>query len=142
MRDLLRSGRIFDDTYRPMTNWFNSDHPLRVGEDGSNWMPPVDIRVADNEYVIELEVPGFRSDDVDVEVHEGVLTIHGERTSVNEVKEEGFLRQERRQGQFMRRFSLPEGATGENIKANVQDGLLTLIVPQAEPIVAKKIEVS
>jgi HSP20 family protein len=142
MNDLIKPFDLFDDFHRPMSSWLGREFPFRFGADSDVWMPPVDIRQGDNEYVIEIEVPGFQPDDVDVEVHEGVLTIKGERSSESESNEEGVIRRERRRGRFIRRFSLPNSAPTDEIDANVKDGVLTVTVPQAVPASTTKIDVT
>ena len=142
MSDLIRPFDLFDDFHRPLGSWLGRDLPFRGTTGSDAWLPPIDIRQADGEFIIEVEVPGFTADQVDVEVHDGVLSIRGERSTDSETEEEGVIRRERRRGQFLRRFTLPGGASADEIAANVKDGVLTVKIPQVSQADVKRVEVS
>lgn len=106
----------------------------------SDWLPPVDITETDKDYRIDVEIPGFAAGDVDVSVHEGVLTVTGERNA--ESRTEGKRhRVERRWGSFARSFRLPEHADEDRIEARSRDGVLHLVVPKKDQPGARNIEV-
>lgn len=107
----------------------------------SDWSPAVDIKETPEAFSIEAELPGMDKKDVKVTVHDGVLTIEGERKHEEESKEKKLHRIERFYGSFMRRFTLPENVDENSVKANFKDGLLTLTVQKAEPKTPKAIEV-
>ena len=90
--------------------------PLRgFGEEAmtvSEWTPLVDIAEDDKEYLIKVELPEVKKEDVKVTVEGGVLTITGERKFEKEEKGKKYHRLERAYGSFMRSFTLPEGAAG------------------------------
>ncbi|MHA7853897.1 Hsp20/alpha crystallin family protein [Marinobacter shengliensis] len=92
-------------------------------------------------FTVEAELPGMNRDDVKVTVHDGVLTIQGERKSEEETKDKKLHRIERFYGSFMRRFTLPDNVDENSVKANFKDGLLTLTIQKAEPKEPKAIEV-
>ena len=105
-------------------------------------MPPVDIRREENAFVIELEIPGFSPDEIDVEAHDNVLTIQGERNEeTTDDSKDDYIRRERRYGKFVRRFSLPPGAANDDIGAQVKDGVLHIRVPNGTTDTPKKIAV-
>ena len=81
-----------------------------------------------------MDVPGFMSKDIHVEAHDGILSIEGERSKRKDSDDENLVRRERYYGRFSRRFSLPDGASTENITAAVKDGVLTLTVPHATEV--------
>lgn len=91
--------------------------------------PAVDVAENDDEYVITAELPGAKRDDVTVEVHEGVLTLRGEKKSEREEKKDQARYVER---SFSRSFTLPSNADGEKLAASFQDGVLTLRIPKRE----------
>ncbi len=93
------------------------------------WMPAVDIEEKDGEYRLKADLPGLKKDDIHVELHDGCLTLRGERKSEHEDKQEGYSRYERTYGSFERRFRVPEGVTEKDIKARYHDGVLELSVP-------------
>jgi HSP20 family protein len=91
--------------------------------------PAMDAFRTDKGTVIRLDVPGFRPDDVQVSVHEGVLTLSGSRSSESETEEGNWLRRERASSNFERRVTLPKGVDIEAISASVNDGVLEVVVP-------------
>lgn len=107
----------------------------------SDWAPAVDIKETPEAFMVEAELPGMTKDDVKVTVHEGVLTIQGERKSEEETKDKKLHRIERFYGSFMRRFTLPDNVDENSVTANFKDGLLTLTIQKAEPKEPKAIEV-
>ncbi|KAM0932463.1 putative small heat shock protein HSP20 [Dioscorea sansibarensis] len=104
---------------------------------------PADVKELAGRYVFEVDMPGVKSGDINVQVEENVLVISGERKR-EEDKEGKYLRMERRVGKFMRKFSLPENADTEKVAAVCKDGVLTVTVeklPPPEPKKPKTIEV-
>lgn len=109
----------------------------RLGSSGgeetqrAGWMPRMDVRTEGNDMLIEAEVPGMRSEDIDVEVTGDQLTIKGERRSQTEKTEEGWIIRERSQGVFLRTVALPAAVEADTIEATYTDGVLRIRVPQA-----------
>lgn len=143
MRSLIRPTDIFDDFYRPFGSRFSQGFPTRLLSDNESWLPATDVREEDNGYVIEMEVPGFTAENIEVEADDNVLTITGTRESESEEKKEdnGYIRRERRYGRFTRRFTLPAATNEEEVAAQVKDGVLTVKIPGAEISSPKKIAV-
>lgn len=108
----------------------------------SDWAPAVDIKETDQAFTVEAELPGMSKDDVKVTVHDGVLTIKGERRQEEETEDKKVHRIERFYGSFMRRFTLPDNVDENSVKASFKDGLLTLTINKAEPKEPKAIEVN
>ncbi|KAL6874667.1 hypothetical protein ACP4OV_013332 [Aristida adscensionis] len=99
----------------------------------------VDWKETPEAHVFRADVPGLKKDEVKVEVEDGnVLQISGERSKEQEEKTGTWHRVERSSGRFLRRFRLPENAKTEQIKASMENGVLTVTVPKEE---AKKPEV-
>jgi HSP20 family protein len=96
------------------------------------WAPAVDIAEDDESFVVTAEVPGAKPEDVTVEVHEGVLTLRGEKKSEREEKREHARYVERTYGSFSRSFRLPDNADGERVGATFKDGVLSLQIPKRE----------
>lgn len=107
----------------------------------SDWSPAVDISETDKEYLIKVEVPGIKKDDVKVTVHAGVLTIKGERKSEKEDKGEKYHRIERYYGSFARSFTLPDNVNEDQVRAEHKDGMLMVHLQKQEPSKPKSIEV-
>lgn len=113
-------------------------------EGGSNvvWAPRTDVSETDARYVIRMDMPGMKKDALDIQLHDGTLTVSGERTREHEDKGESFHRVERSYGRFFRSFSLPQAADPQGVEAQLEDGVLTIHVPKREETKPRKIEVS
>ena len=92
----------------------------------ARWSPSVDIAESDGQFVVTVELAGASKDDVHVEVHEGVLTIRGEKRSEREESDEKRRYIERTFGSFTRSFTLPSNADGDRVEAGFKDGVLTV----------------
>jgi HSP20 family protein len=128
------ANRLFDGTVFPAT-WFNEDSELQ------NWRPVVDAYDNDEKIVIKAELPGVDKKDIHVDVKDGILTLSGERSYENEVKEENFHRKERSFGKFQRSFTLAKGLNTDKIDADYKDGVLKIEIMKPEEEKPKKISV-
>ncbi len=110
---------------------------------GSAWVPVVDVRETTDELVLQAELPGLTSNDVDVSVENGVLAITGEKKQeVQEGKEESeYHLIERRYGRFERRFTRPRSVDAERVRAEFSHGVLQVTLPKVEAAKPRKIEV-
>ncbi|KAF9494789.1 small heat shock protein [Pleurotus eryngii] len=96
-----------------------------------------------NAVTASFELPGFKKEDVNVDVHNGRLIVSAESNTSAENKADGYAVRERRFGKFSRTLQLPQGIKDENIKASMQDGVLTVTFPKSAPELApKKINIS
>jgi HSP20 family protein len=105
------------------------------------WAPALDISERKDAYVVTVEVPGVKADDLDITLEDGLLTIRGERRFTQETSEQQFHRVERRYGSFRRSITLPSQVQADQIEASFEDGLLEVVVPKAEEAKPKKISV-
>ena len=104
------------------------------------WLPAADIVETDSAYVIEIELPGVRREDVDVHLNGNELVVTGE---VKERKREGlFRRRTRRVGEFEFRVTLPGYLRESDVEASLAYGVLNVYVPKAESTKSSKITVS
>jgi HSP20 family protein len=106
----------------------------------SGWSPAVDVRENDDGFVVTAELPGLSSDDVEVNVENGILAISGEK---KEEREEGGSAHvvERRYGRFQRNFSLPRSVDNAKVDASFENGILTVSLPKAATAKARKIAI-
>ncbi len=128
------ANRVFGDFYFP-TNREEGDMSMW------NWNPVVDVYDNDDNIVLKAEIPGIDKKDIVVDVKGRVLTLKGERSSDNEVKEDNYYRRERCFGKFERAFNLPVDVELDKIKANYKDGVLEIEIPKPEEKKPKQITV-
>ena len=103
-------------------------------------MPLADFYEKDNAFVIELDLPGFERDNIDVMFEQGVLTVVGERPMIEE--KVNFHLRERPFERFTRTFTLPRAIDAVKVESYIHNGVLKIILPKAPEAVAKKIEVA
>jgi HSP20 family protein len=116
----------------------------RTSDDSSlsAWAPAVDIYETEHELVVKADLPDVDPKDLDIRVENNILTIRGERKFEKKVNEENYLRVERSYGSFARSFTLANTVNSEAIKAEYQNGVLTLTVPKREEAKPKQIKVN
>jgi len=105
------------------------------------WVPPVDICETEDSLVLKAELPGIKPDDVEIRVEDNTLYLKGERKFEKEVKDENFHQVERSYGSFSRSFSLPSSIDSDKVKAEYQNGILTLTMPKREEAKPKTIKI-
>lgn len=129
VRDLFsirnRMNHIFDDLFYPVNR---DDVEFSMGR----WNPVVDVYDNDDSVVIKAELPGIDKEGIEIDVKDRVLTLKGERSSENEVKDDNYYRRERCFGKFERAFTLPADVDPDKIKADYKDGLLKIEIPKPE----------
>jgi HSP20 family protein len=108
----------------------------------TSWAPAVDIYETEHELVVKADLPEVDPKDLDIRVENNILTIRGERKFEKKVNEDNYLRVERAYGSFSRSFSLANTVNAEAIKADYQNGVLTLTIPKREEAKPKQIKVN
>lgn len=104
-------------------------------------LPAADVYETNDEYVVELEVPGFERQELGIEVSDHQLTVKGERKEAKEQKEKAFRLRERIEREFERRFELPPEADTEHVEAKFVRGVLEVHAPKLAISKPKKIEI-
>ena len=127
-----RLNRFFGTWTRP-----NGKELLTV----TDWTPVVDIQETDIEYLVKVELPEVKKEDVKVTVENGVLTLQGERKQEKEEKGKKFHRIERSYGSFLRTFTVPLDTDETKVAADFKDGILKVHLPKTEKPRPKAIEV-
>ncbi len=109
--------------------------PFRgIGEKIADWFAPrSEASAAEGTYDIAVELPGVSSENIDVSVHDGSLTIKGEKRFEREEKGRTYFFSEREYGAFERSFRLPADAQADDITADFKSGVLTVKVPKVGP---------
>jgi HSP20 family protein len=131
LRDELNS--FFD-----MPSWSNFG---RADQLFTGWSPALDLYETGDHFVAVVELPGMRKDDIDISLHDGTLTISGERKRDNNNGETA-QRTERYVGTFRRSIALPTRVDANKVSATYQDGILKVALPKAEEAKPKQIQVS
>jgi HSP20 family protein len=105
------------------------------------WAPPVDISERKGAYVLTVELPGVKIEDLEIAFQDGLLTIQGERPLTQGSPDEQVHVLERRYGLFRRSITLPLHVQADAIEASTEDGVLQVVVPKVEEVKPKRIEV-
>jgi HSP20 family protein len=129
--------------YEPFgfVNRFQRDAFRAFDKQAVAWLPSVDVREEENRFVVQVDLPGVETKDIDITAEKGVLTIKGERNSEAKNTEAGYERVERVAGTFLRRFTLPETAQADAITAKQVNGVLEVSIPKQAQVQPKRIEV-
>ena len=126
--------RLFDDAFT---------HPFSLSrEGGSNWSSPaIDMYQTNDEVVVRAALPGIKSDEVQINVTNDVLTIRGETKQQEEKNDKSWHIREHRWGAFERSVRLPTGVIADGAKAEFDNGILTISLPKSEEVKPKTISV-
>lgn len=133
--------------YRDMGNLLEGFFNLQKQDDSScietsTWSPLVDIKEEKDCFLVIADIPGVKREDISISLEQHVLTLKGERQFEKTEQHQGYTRRERSQGQFYRRFSLPQTADDAKITARYANGVLEIKIPKKEAAAEKKIEIS
>jgi HSP20 family protein len=137
----LRSAQDEMTQMSPMLAHALGLHTQQGNAGTTAWAPAVDIYERKDAYLVTVELPGLKPEDLDITMEDSLLTIQGERQLTSESSEQQFHRVERRYGAFRRSITLPAHVTAEGIQASFEDGVLQLLVPKAEEAKPKHIQV-
>ena len=143
MFEIMRREPFGRHTMRDLISFINQDPffaPVAT-ETASEGTLALDVSEGDGEVIVRASVPGFKKEDIDVEIDNGVLAIKAEHSEETETKDEKFYRRERRFGSVFRRVVLPGAVSEQGTKAELKDGVLTLRIPQAEEARPKRIAI-
>ena len=127
--------REFEGLRSQMDEWMES-----AFTGGAVWSPLADVSETADAYVVEVDLPGVKREDVAVELVGNTLTITGE---LKEKERSGWLRHRtRRRGRFEYRTSLPREVVADQVEANLVDGVLTVRIPKSEAMKPRRIEIT
>jgi HSP20 family protein len=113
----------------------------REPDAASDWLPAVDIHEKADRYLIKADLPGVEAENIEVTMEDGVLSIQGHRALETKEERGSYSRTERVNGNFLRRFTLPDKANGDSIEATTNQGVLEISIARHTKIKARKIEV-
>ena len=130
-----RMNRLFRESFHSEAD---RDESLTT----STFAPAVDVYEDEHKVTLKIEVPGIDEKDIDVQVENNTLTVHGERKIEKEEKEENYRRVERQYGSFTRTFTLPQTVDADGVSANYDKGVLKISLPKKAEAKPKQIKVS
>jgi HSP20 family protein len=122
----------FEDLFGRLQSNFNG---------GELMMPSMDLSETDSEFQVRVDIPGFKPEQIEIEVVNNSLKIKGEMKEENEEKDRTFHRVERNSGSFSRMITLPAPVMEDKVLAECQDGILTVTLPKVEKVKTQKIKV-
>ena len=122
---------------RELLNW----DPFVSARPASAFAPAFEVKETNDSFVLRADVPGVAEKDLDIAVHNGVLTVSGSRQSEERKEGESYAVYERQYGSFSRSFALPDMADGERIDASLVNGVLTLSIAKKAEAQPRKIAI-
>lgn len=120
---------------RDLLSW----DPLFSTRPASAFAPAFEVKETADMFVVRADVPGVAESDLDINVHNNVLTVSGSRAAEERKEGESFALYERQYGSFSRSFSLPDMADGERIEAKLENGVLELTIAKKAEAKPRKI---
>lgn len=131
----------FDELFRRMlSNPYSLVDEVRPAGLDEEWFEPrVDVQDSDQAFLLTIDVPGLKREDIKIDLNDNLLTISGERK--RETNEEGGRSFERMYGRFVRSFTLPTTVEADKVEASLEDGVLRLALPKSEATKPRSIEV-
>jgi HSP20 family protein len=105
------------------------------------FVPATDVAVSDGDLVLTMDVPGLTQEDLSIELVGGYLVVRGERKAAETPEKASLTHRERAFGAFERRIKVPDGIDADAITANLDHGVLSLIVPKPERMKPKAITI-
>jgi len=130
---------VQDELNRVMEDVFG--RPQSEGRNGVVWQPPFDIEEQTDRYLLHVELPGLKLEDIKITIENNQLTIRGEKTRTEEQKSATYHRLERVYGTFERTFTLTHAVKSDKVEATYRDGVLEVSVPKAEEAKAREIPI-
>lgn len=144
-RELEPFRGLRDEVDRLFDEFFQGSPLARMGRmftpTQSAFMPSVDLEESDEEYIVRAEVPGMRKNEIEVNITGTQVSIKGERKEEKKAKDTAFYRRETLYGAFSRTIELPAEIVPEKVAAKLENGMLTLTLPKAEPSKHKVVKV-
>jgi len=112
-----------------------------VAEREVAWLPALNLEETDDEFIVKVELPGLKKEDVKIHLTDDSLTISGERKMEKEEKGKTYHRVEMAYGRFQRTITFPSEVEPDKARATYKDGILTITVPKSEKAKPKEIEI-
>lgn len=137
LRDLTRLESRMDDLFDQM--WRNALSTF--GAEALSAGPALDVIDRKDETVLRADMPGMEQKDIDVQVQDGTVTVHGKRTEEHKEKEEDYCCAERWAGEFSRQIVLPAQVEADKVEATFKNGVLEVHLPKSKASEGRKVEI-
>jgi HSP20 family protein len=136
-RAFERFRRDFEDLLRPS----EEERQLPMMRELETRMPAIDLEDRGDKYVMTVEVPGFKNDEIEINVWDSSVEVSGCRETKQDEETKGYVRKERSSESFYRRMALPEEIKVDDAEASLQNGILELTLPKKVPKKKKKLAI-
>jgi HSP20 family protein len=133
--------RLMNRLHRDLDRLMNVQSAAGDDEAVASWIPAIDIREEEKQFVLHADLPGVDPENIEVTLDNGVLTIRGRRELAERDERKGYRRVERISGEFYRRFSLPDTADSNSVKARHANGVLEVTIPKQAQVLPRRISV-
>jgi HSP20 family protein len=135
------------DPMRALREWMRWDPfqemaPLTARLDTQSWMPGFEVSEGKDAYRFKADLPGVKPEDIEIRLSGNRLEFRGKRETESETKTDTFYTCERAYGSFARSFTLPDGIDAEHIRSDMNEGVLTVVVPKKAEAQPRKIAVT
>ena len=124
---------VMTDFDRIFDSMFTNDLPRFSMPE--SWMPAVDVNETETEFLLSADIPGLDKKDVSIDIHDGVITIKGERAIDNEKSTDDYRIRERQLGSFNRSFRLPDNVNEVKVAAKFKNGVLKVTLPKTKEVI-------
>lgn len=131
---------LFDEMDRFFDDWNRSTQPGKV-YDERRFEPACDISETDEHYLMSVDLPGMKKENIKIEMSDDVLTVSGERKREGSEKNQRIQRYEKSYGLFKRSFTLPASIESNKVEARYEDGVLELYLPKTQAAKPRNIEI-
>lgn len=111
------------------------------GMEMTHWVPKIDVKEKDGQYIIRADIPGVNAKDIEVSLDNDMLTIKGKKETETKEEKENYVRVERSAGSFYRTINLPDVADSSKVTAKSKNGVLEITVPKNNKSASNKIQV-
>ena len=129
---------MFDDFFNNFENQFKRSLLSRNEQD---FYPLLDVSETNSHYTVELDIPGVKKEDININVDNNILTIRGKKEMDEEHKDSNYYSRERFYGDFRRSMTLPSGVNTDKIDADFNNGVLTIKMPKDKVTSTKTIDI-
>ena len=131
------------NVFRDFIRWdpFREIAPIGAVDRMSEFDAAFEVKETKEGYLFKADVPGIQDKDLTISLNGNRLTVSGKRAEEKRQEHETYFSYERSYGSFTRSFTLPEGIDGENVNANLKDGVLSILVPKKPESQPKKVAI-